>query len=287
MKYVGFDQLVEEALVQDFSGWDFSWLRGRWYEEDPPWAYEALVAEEKERVASLLDMGTGGGEFLASLSPLPPHTVATESYPPNIPIARSLLKPLGVEVVPFTDDKSLPLKSSQFELIINRHESYDLAELNRLLKPGGRFITQQVGSLDCVEINDFLEAPHDLDTWTLEREVKEFQGAGFRIERTHEAFLDSYFYDIGAVVFFSRLSNGKYQISRQIDTVSVCWPCTNTSRKLEPSAPKPIAFLSRSKCQIKITNEKELRLARKPTRFQGFTPRPLSCPARLFLPHLT
>jgi SAM-dependent methyltransferase len=205
MKYVGFDQLVEEALVQDFSGWDFSWLRGRWYEEDPPWAYEALVAEEKERVASLLDMGTGGGEFLASLSPLPPHTVATESYPPNIPIARSLLKPLGVEVVPFTDDKSLPLKSSQFELIINRHESYDLAELNRLLKPGGRFITQQVGSLDCVEINDFLEAPHDLDTWTLEREVKEFQGAGFRIERTHEAFLNSYFYDIGAVVFFLKV----------------------------------------------------------------------------------
>lgn len=205
MKNAVFDQFVEEALAQDFSGWDFSWLRGRWYEEDPPWAYEALVAGEKERVASLLDMGTGGGEFLASLSPLPPHTMATESYPPNIPIARSLLTPLGVEVVPFTDDKSLPLKSSQFELIINRHESYYLPELNRLLKPGGRFITQQVGGLDCVEINDFLEAGHDLDTWTMEREITEFQSAGFQIERAEEAFLDSHFYDIGAVVFFLKI----------------------------------------------------------------------------------
>lgn len=47
-----FDQLVQEALAQDFSGWDFSSLHGRWSEEDPPWAYEALVAEEKEHTAS-------------------------------------------------------------------------------------------------------------------------------------------------------------------------------------------------------------------------------------------
>jgi SAM-dependent methyltransferase len=143
-----FDQFVAEALAQDFSGWDFSWLHGRWYEENPPWAYEALAAEEKDRANSLLDMGTGGGEFLASLAPLPAHTVATESYPPNIPIARARLEPLGVEVVTFTDDKALPLESDQFDLIINRHESYSLPELNRLLKPGGRFFTQQVGSQD-------------------------------------------------------------------------------------------------------------------------------------------
>lgn len=40
-------------------------------------------------------MGTGGGEFLAGLQPLPPHTCATEGYPPNIPIAQQRLKRLG------------------------------------------------------------------------------------------------------------------------------------------------------------------------------------------------
>jgi len=34
-------------------------------------------------------MGTGGGEFLASLAPLPMHTSATEAYPPNVEIARA------------------------------------------------------------------------------------------------------------------------------------------------------------------------------------------------------
>ena len=200
-----FDQLVEEALAQDFYGCDFSWLHGRWYEEHPPWAYEAIIAEEKERVHSLLDMGTGGGEFLASLSPLPAHTVATESYPPNIPIARTRLEPIGVEVVAFTDEKALPLDNSQFDLIINRHESYSLPEIYRLLKPGGRFITQQVGSLDCIEINQFLNAPLDEEPWVLENVVKEVHKVGLQIERAEEALLDSHFYDIGAIVFFLKI----------------------------------------------------------------------------------
>ena len=108
-------------------------------------------------------------------------------------------------MVPFSDDKSLPLESSQFDLIINRHESYSVTEVNRLLKPGGSFITQQVGSQDCVAINHFLETPHDVDVWSLEHEVKELQNAGLQIETAEEALLDSHFYDIGAVVFFLKI----------------------------------------------------------------------------------
>jgi hypothetical protein len=108
-----FDQLVAEALEQDFSGWDFAWLRDRWFEEDPPWAYESIVVGEIKRVSSLLDMGTGGGEFLASLAPLPNHTVATESYAPNISVARGRLEPLGVSVVAFADDSALPLEDNR------------------------------------------------------------------------------------------------------------------------------------------------------------------------------
>jgi hypothetical protein len=28
---------------QGFRGWDFSYLRDRWHEEQPPWSYDALV----------------------------------------------------------------------------------------------------------------------------------------------------------------------------------------------------------------------------------------------------
>jgi hypothetical protein len=39
----------------------------------------------------------------------------------------------------------------------------------------------------------------------MEREVREFEKAGFDIERAEEALLDSHFYDIGAIVFFLKI----------------------------------------------------------------------------------
>jgi len=47
-----------------------------------------MVRERLPDVTPLLDMATGGGEFLSSLVPLPPRTVATEGYPPNLEVAR-------------------------------------------------------------------------------------------------------------------------------------------------------------------------------------------------------
>lgn len=54
-----FERLVAEAQSQKFSGWDFSWLKNRLVEEDPPWDYEQEVAKEFPRVKSLLDLITG------------------------------------------------------------------------------------------------------------------------------------------------------------------------------------------------------------------------------------
>ena len=142
-----FDQLVAEAMAQDFSGWDFSWLRGRWSDEEPYWVYRRIVRELAGRADSLLDMGTGGGEFLASLDPLPAQTFATESYPPNIPVARGRLEPLGVTVVAFEDERALPLPDETFELIINRQSPRILLDTRgcpaaqtrrRLSHPAGR-----------------------------------------------------------------------------------------------------------------------------------------------------
>lgn len=202
-----FDHLIAEAMAQDFSGWDFSWLRSRWFEADPPWDYEETVREAIRGAGSLLDMGTGGGEFLASLAPLPPHTVATESYEPNIAVAAERLLPIGVQVVTFDDDHALPMAGEQFDLIINRHESYAAQELVRLLKPGGRFVTQQVGNRDCLELNRFLGAPPDAATpsWSLPQEMRNLEAAGLTVKSALEAQPLTQFYDIGAVVFFLKV----------------------------------------------------------------------------------
>jgi SAM-dependent methyltransferase len=203
----GFDRLVEEAMAQAFSGWNFSWLRGRWLEGKPYWDYRRIVNEKAGRVDSLLDMGTGGGEFLASLPKLPADSYATESYPPNIPVARNRLEPLGVRVVAFEDEQALPLPDASFELIINRHESYWIPEVVRLLKPGGTFLTQQVGDADCIELNEFLEAPliDEPSDWSLSSERESLEGAGLQVIRTEETDFETLFFDIGAVVYYLKI----------------------------------------------------------------------------------
>jgi SAM-dependent methyltransferase len=207
MAQESFDQLVQEALTHDFQGWDFSWTHGRWHETEPSWDYRRLVEEKIPAANAMVDMGTGGGEFLASLSSRPALTYATESYPPNIPIARDRLQPLGVYVATFENDRALPLPDQKFELVINRHESYDVLELRRILKQGGLFLTQQVGALDCIQLNKFLGAPSDLmiEEWTLEDEIRPLEEAGFHILRGEEEFLDSIFADIGVVVFYLKV----------------------------------------------------------------------------------
>lgn len=202
-----YEKLVEEALAQEFSGWDFSWMRGRYYESEPFWDYRQMVLDRMKNISSMLDMGTGGGEFLASLSDLPEITYATEGYPPNFPIATQRLQPLGVKVVAVVDEHSLQLPDTMFDLVIDRHEYFDTSEIMRILKPGGIFLTQQVGPRNCVELNQYLGAPIDANVahWKLNQEIGALEQAGFSVLQSHEQVLESNFFDIGAVVFYLKV----------------------------------------------------------------------------------
>ena len=88
---------------------------------------------------SVLDLGTGGGEKLLEFKEvLPPHTVATEGYPPNYRLAQERLAPLGVEVVETNASlqQVLPFEDEQFDLVISRHTAFNIAEVERVLARG-------------------------------------------------------------------------------------------------------------------------------------------------------
>lgn len=199
-----FNRLLDEADNAMMVGWDFSRLAGRWIQSGPPWDYGSLVQSHFTRVTSLLDLGTGGGEMLSSLAPLPSHTVATEGYLPNIPVARARLEPLGVPVVQVGEDERLPLPDETFDLVIDRHESYDPAEVFRVLKSGGTFLTQQVGGHDNIEINRRLQKTITLPFahWHLDHAVEQLQRVGFEVVMQREAFPVAEFCDVGAIVQF-------------------------------------------------------------------------------------
>ncbi|UBU16017.1 class I SAM-dependent methyltransferase [Nonomuraea gerenzanensis] len=194
-----FAELIHQAQAAPFEGWDFSVLRGRvTYDGALPWDYERLASDHLATATSLLDLGTGGGELLASLAPLPPRAAATEGHPPNLPVARSRLAPLGVEVA--AHPRAFP--GDCFDLVLNRHERYDPAEVRRLLAPGGTYLTQQVSGRDLEELNAALGGPpHPDRDWDLAAAAA---GLGLRITWSAQGSFTTTFHDIGALVLFLR-----------------------------------------------------------------------------------
>ena len=128
-----FEELVEDAIAQSHEGWDFSYIRDRWHSENPPWMYGDEVLSRLDDVESMLDMGTGGGEFLLTLheraSKWPFRVTATEGYAPNVSVAARNLEPIGVEVVGYESDEALPFEDASFDLVINRHGSFAAKEV--------------------------------------------------------------------------------------------------------------------------------------------------------------
>ncbi|SDD16090.1 Methyltransferase domain-containing protein [Terribacillus halophilus] len=199
-----FDRLLEDA-AKAFTGWDFSFIEdtGRIQYELLPWSYGSKARKYLFGAESLLDMGTGGGEFLSKLLPLPAYTAATEGYLPNVPIAKKKLGPSGVEVFQIEADDQLPLQSDTFDVVLNKHESYAAVEVNRVLKHNGIFLTQQVGGTDCTELNQLLGAPINpsYQDWSL-RTAAEDLTSHFTLVEQEEAFPVLRFYDIGAIVYY-------------------------------------------------------------------------------------
>jgi SAM-dependent methyltransferase len=217
VKQKSFDELVDEALSIPFSGWDFSFIKDRWITNPPEWDYSAIARVYMQGITCMLDQETGGGEVLASLAPFPQDTWATENYPPNISIAKARLEPLGVQVISDYTISSIPLPDSSLDLILNRHGGYNEGELYRLLKPGGIFLTQQVGGRNNIRLNELIQehANFMYSYWTKDVIARQLIEAGFELHTIKEEFPPAVFMDIGAVVFCLRI------ISWQIEDFDV------------------------------------------------------------------
>ena len=192
-----YQRLVAEAVGVRLTGWEFAWLDGRAIGSEPSWSYPELARALLRRAGSLLDLDTGGGELLAELAPLPPHTVAVESWAPNTPVARDRLAPFGVSVL-----TELPSGEEEFDVVLSRHGRLPVEDIARLLRPGGTLLSQQVGSDDLAELNAALGAPPpSAQRWDAEVAVATLRAAGLEVTDVREEHPPLVFHDIGAVVY--------------------------------------------------------------------------------------
>ena len=206
---MGFEELVGQAAAAPITGWDFSWLDGRASEERPAWGYSGLVAQRLATVASALDIQTGGGELLGGIDTWPPLLVATETWLPNAAVAGRRLASRGGRLVMTSEDRpGLPFRSACFELVTSRHPVVTWwDEVARVLRPGGSFLSQQVGAGTVAELAEAMlgPAPPGPLRRTPQRARSAAEEAGLVVTRLEEARLRTEFHDIGAVVYFLRL----------------------------------------------------------------------------------
>jgi len=111
---------------------------------------------------------------------------------------------LGVTVVHIEDDFNLPFDDRQFDLILNKHESYSAEEVRRIISEDGVFLTQQSGGTDCREINEMFGVPlnEEFQPWDLATATAGLAANGFEILMQKEEFPAQRFYDVGCLVYY-------------------------------------------------------------------------------------
>jgi len=174
-------------------GWDFSRLDGALVSDSPWWDFETdcLHALRDSRVGAV-DLGTGGCERLSALldslaqgSSRPPQVTATEGWSPNVPEARARLTPRDVRVLQYDSEAGDPLDlpDRSQDVVMSRHESYDPAEVARVLVSGGRFLTQQVDGFDAPEIHEWFGGEYLHSDVTVDAQAEALRDAGMRIDQ--------------------------------------------------------------------------------------------------------
>jgi hypothetical protein len=214
---------IDEAFRAPISGWDFHWLEGRAQETKPLWNFREVVRDAASEAARMLDIDTGGGEFLASLAPFTAQVVATEGYSPNAPVARGRLRALGIPLVQAAsaldnvdqagtsaeaEGSTLPFIAESFDLVVNRHASYWPSEVQRVLTEAGRFLTQQrseAGTDGFSWAQLFGRAPHPHARFTLSFAAQQLENAGFVIARAEEVDTPMVFLDLAGMVYYLRI----------------------------------------------------------------------------------
>src|SRR3989344_2630509 len=189
--------------ITKLKGWDFSHLKNRKIDEKLPWNYNVLAKKLVKKSNSVLDMGTGGGGIFSSFAPFHGKAVATEGYRPNYLLARKRLEPLGIKVVNFANSttRKMPFKNEEFDIVLNRHDAFNIKELSRIFQSGGAFLTQQVGKNNWTDLMKLFKAKPQFNVASFQSVKKGLKDAGFAIKIAKNWEGKTEFKDVGAIVY--------------------------------------------------------------------------------------
>ena len=100
------------------NGWGFSHIEERYSMGELPWDMTEMIHRYMKDTDKLLDIGTGGGEFLLSLGHSPILTSATEGWKPNVELCQKNLGGIGIDFHEMTNYSAMPFEDEQFDIIL-------------------------------------------------------------------------------------------------------------------------------------------------------------------------
>jgi SAM-dependent methyltransferase len=97
----------------------------------------------------------------------------------------------------------LPFVGEAFDLVMSRHDDYAADEVARVLRGGGRLVTQQVGDRTNLDLHQLLGAPApDRAPWSADVARVAAEAAGLRVLRAEDAYPITRFHDVGAIAYY-------------------------------------------------------------------------------------
>lgn len=220
---LSFDEQVALAASAPFTGWDFRWMNARTTLTRPlPWSMSDEVSALAAGARRMLDLGTGGGEWLSGLGARPERTAATESWDVNAAVAAARLRPLGIPVIrsaPAPENSSaegitdgpdrtsrLPFRDRVFDLVTARHEAFRADEVSRVMSSGGSFVTQQVDYHNYDDLYDLLGLrPPDYPRSWLPLAIGQLMSAGLEVRLAMSGEQHRRFPDVSTVIYYLRV----------------------------------------------------------------------------------
>ncbi|WP_203339521.1 class I SAM-dependent methyltransferase [Planococcus beijingensis] len=138
--------------IGKINGWDFSQLRVS--ADKAAWEFTAEVSRRCNKDDFLLDIGTGSGETLLKIAPFVQIAVGIDLSIEMIQSAKENLRGSTQTNTRFAQmsSKALSFPKHFFDIVVSRHAPFNSAEVEKVLKSDGIFITQQVSEDDKLNI---------------------------------------------------------------------------------------------------------------------------------------
>ena len=189
---------------------------------ETPWSYNERARELLSGAGVVLDMGTGGGErFSRICDGFDARAVATEAWPPNVPVAAARLAPLGISIL-HAHGLCLSRADDGIDLVLTRHEELDPADVARVLGPGGWVLTQQIGRNYWRELTTVFPraVPGSGDLFQCYRDG--FRDAGLVLTDAREHDQSVAYHSLGDIVYMLTISSWEvpdFDLERDFDAL--------------------------------------------------------------------